>query len=103
MKSRFLEGAAGDLAANHKYYHDASEGLGDQFVADARTSVQFLERFPESAPVVSGPVRGKILTRFPHTLLYVIHENEIVILAVAHQRQDRDEWLRVVEARRSGG
>ncbi len=45
----------------------------------------------------------KTLVRFPHTLLYVIEGNEVVILAVAHQRQDFHEWLQIVGGRRPGG
>lgn len=103
MKSRFHEAAAVDLADNYQYYDEASPGLGDQFVADTRAAVKFLEQFPQAAPEISGDVRGKTLTRFPHTLLYVVHAQELVILAVAHQRQDRHEWLRIVRARRPGG
>lgn len=47
-------------------------------------------------------MRVKSLVRFPHSLLYVIEENEVVILAVAHQRQDFDAWVEVVKTRRSG-
>lgn len=103
MKSRFHEYAAADLTDNYRYYNEASAGLGDQFVAEAQAAVEFLEQFPHGAPEISSDLRGKILMRFPHTLLYVIHENEVVILAVAHQRQDRDEWLRIVQGRRPGG
>ena len=67
MKSRFHEDAAAELADNYRYYDEASPGLGDQFVADARAAVGFLEQFPKGAEV-SGDLRGKILTRFPHTL-----------------------------------
>lgn len=102
MKSRFHEGAEADLADDYRYYNDAYSGLGDQLVAEVRAAVEFLEQFPQGAPELSGEIRGKTLVRFPHTLLYVIQSNEVVILAVAHQRQDFDEWLQVVRGRRPG-
>ena len=102
MKSRFHEAAEADLAEDYRYYEDASSGLGDQFVAEVRAAVQFLEQFPHGAPELSGEIRGKTLVRFPHSLLYVVDGNEVVILAVAHQRQDFHEWLQVVRGRRPG-
>jgi hypothetical protein len=36
-------------------------------------------------------------------LLYVIEKNDVVILSVAHQSQDLQEWLKIVRARRTSG
>ncbi len=102
MKSRFHEAAEADLSDDHRYYNQASSGLGDQLVAEVRAAVEFLEQFPKGAPELSGEIRGKTLVRFPHTLLYVIEGEEVVILAVAHQRQDFHEWLQIVQGRRPG-
>lgn len=103
MKSRFHEAAEADLAEDCRYYEDAFSGLGDQFIAEVRAAVQYLEQFPRGAPELSGEIRGKTLVRFPHTLLFVVDGNEVVILAVAHQRQDFHRWLQVVRGRRPGG
>jgi plasmid stabilization system protein ParE len=100
VKSRFHEAAERDLTSSFHYYNEATAGLGDQFVAEVRAAVQFLEEFPEGARIVAGNIRGKTLVRFPHTALYVVQQNEIVILAVAHQRQDFDAWIRIAQARR---
>jgi len=100
VKSRFHEAAEGDLTSTFSYYEEAMPGLGAQLVAEVRAAVGFLESYPEGARVLAGTIRGKTLVRFPHTLLYVIEENELVILAVAHQRQDFEEWLRIARDRR---
>lgn len=100
MKSRFHEAADQDVSRNFYYYNDATEGLGNQFIAELRAAVDFLEQFPQGARIVAGDMRGKALVRFPHTLLYVVHPTEVVILAVAHQRQDFDAWVKIAQARR---
>jgi len=100
VKSRFHEAAQRDLTDNFRYYNEATVGLGDQLVAEIRAAVEYLETYPEGAPVVAGPIRAKALVRFPHSLLYVVEKGEVVILAIAHQRQDFDEWLRVARDRR---
>jgi plasmid stabilization system protein ParE len=102
VKSRFHPGAQSDLAEDVEYYDLAAPGLGDRLLAEVRAAVGFLEAFPFGAPSVADEIRGKVLVRFPHTLLYVIEENEVVILGVAHQRQDLQAWLQIVRARRAG-
>ncbi len=62
----------------------------------------FSKRTPWRPPVLSGEIRGKPLGRFRHTLLYTLETNEVVILAVAHQRQDLETWLEIVLTRREG-
>jgi plasmid stabilization system protein ParE len=101
VRSRFHKGAEADLAEDVEYYDLASYGLGNRFLSEVQTAVAFVESFPEGAPSISGEVRGKGLNRFPHTLLYVIERNEVVILSVAHQSQDLQEWLKIVRYRRT--
>jgi plasmid stabilization system protein ParE len=102
VKSRFHDEAEADLLEDLLYYDDASSGLGDQLLSEVRTAVSFLESFPEAGPVVAGAIRAKTLVRFPHTLLYSLENDTILILAVAHQRQDREAWLQIVSNRRGG-
>jgi plasmid stabilization system protein ParE len=102
VKSRFHEDAQTDLAEDVGYYDLAASGLGDRLLAEIRVAVAFLEVYPMAARVLAGEIRGKALVRFPHTLLYSIEMNEVLILAVAHQRQDLRHWLEIVQARRNG-
>lgn len=53
---------------------------------------QILE-YPESAPVIRGEVRGKVVARFPYTLMYRVAAEAVVMLAVAHQRQRPEFWM----------
>jgi plasmid stabilization system protein ParE len=103
VKSRFHEGAASDLREAVDYYDMAAAGLGDRLVAEVRAAVGFLKTYPLGARRLTDDIRGKALVRFPHTLLYIIEKNEVVILAVAHQRQDIGSWFEIVRGRRGVG
>ena len=74
-------------------YEQASPGRGAAFLATVERAVTDLVAYPESAPVLSGPYRKKVLSRFPYTLIYRIKGNEIRILAVAHQKRRPYYWL----------
>ena len=102
MKSRFHEQAETDLAEAVGYYERQSLGLGSRLLAEVRAAVQFIEEFPMGAPSIDQQIRGKVLVRFPHTLLYLVGKAEIVILAVAHQNQDPEVWRIVVAGRWPG-
>jgi plasmid stabilization system protein ParE len=100
VKSRFHEAADADLTGAIAYYDTASAGLGDRLLAEVRAAIAYLEQFPMSAPILDDDIRGKVLVRFPHTLLYVIDDAQVLILAVAHQSQDVAAWLATVSDRR---
>jgi len=102
VKSRFHEEAEADVAGALAYYDGAASGLGDRLLAEIRAAVEYLEQFPLSAPLMGDEIRGKVLVRFPHTLMYVVDTGEVVILALAHQSQDVTAWLSVAHDRRSG-
>ena len=74
-------------------YEQGSSGRGAAFLAAVERAIADLLAYPESAPVLSGPFRKKVLTRFPYNLIYRIKGNEIRILAVAHQRRRPYYWL----------
>ncbi|HEV7427419.1 MAG TPA: type II toxin-antitoxin system RelE/ParE family toxin [Thermoanaerobaculia bacterium] len=74
------------------YYDAKVAGLGDRFLAEIKSATRYVERYPEIAPVIEEGVRAKVLTRFPYTLMYVIAEDEIFILAVAHQSRRPAYW-----------
>ena len=49
--------------------------------------------FQESAPVIRGEVRGKVVSRFPYTLMYRVEGGFVLVLAVAHQKQRPEYWI----------
>jgi plasmid stabilization system protein ParE len=102
VKSRFHEEADTDLTEAVEFYDRKSVGLGDRLVAEVRAAVAFIEEYPSAAAVIEQDIRGKVLVRFPHTLLYAIGEEEILILAVAHQSQDPETWREILHGRRPG-
>jgi plasmid stabilization system protein ParE len=102
VKSRFHNEAESDLAEAVEFYDGQAVGLGDRLVAEVRAAVAFIELYPDACAVIDQNIRGKVLVRFPHTLLYATDEEEILILAVAHQSQDRLTWRKILDGRRAG-
>jgi plasmid stabilization system protein ParE len=92
MKSRFHEAADAELLEAISYYDARVDGLGDRFLTEVKAATRYIERYPEIAPVIDQGVRAKVLARFPYTLMYVVAEDELFILAVAHQSRRPAYW-----------
>jgi plasmid stabilization system protein ParE len=62
-------------------------------MASVQDAIDQIVEFPESAPVIRSEVRGKIISRFPYTLMYRVEDDIILVLAVAHQKQRPEYWI----------
>lgn len=99
MKSRFHDAAEAELTEAVAYYDGKALGLGDQFLAEVKSATRNIEEYPEIAPIVDLGVRAKLLVRFPYSLVYVVDENGLFILAVAHQSRRPTYWADRLPAR----
>jgi toxin ParE2 len=93
MKSRFHEAAEVELAEAVEYYDSATEGLGNRLLTEVISAVEYIEEFPELAALGEHSVRRKVLARFPYSILYIIQQGELIILAVAHQSRRPNYWI----------
>lgn len=94
MKSRFVKPAEDELAEALDHYGQITPGLGDRFLGEVREAVRLIEEFPRNAPVIARQVRRKVVFEFPYSLFYIVASEEIVILAVAHQKRRPLHWKR---------
>ena len=62
-------------------------------MVEVQKAVDHILEYPESAPVILGDVRGKVIVRFPYTLMYRMVDDVVIILAVAHHRQRPEFWI----------
>lgn len=88
----FNEQARGELREAASYYGLESPSLRIAFLDAIDAALAQLLAYPESAPMVRGTVRRKLLSRFPYSLLYTLRSGEIRILAVMHQSRRPFYW-----------
>jgi plasmid stabilization system protein ParE len=62
-------------------------------MASVQDAMDQIVEFPESAPVIRGEVRGKVVSRFPYTLMYRVEDGFVLVPAVAHQKQRPEYWI----------
>jgi hypothetical protein len=55
-------------------------------------AVKQIQAFPESSPISLAPVRTKVLSAFPFSVIYWVTGDVIIVLAVAHHRRRPEDW-----------
>lgn len=75
-----------------RYYQAQSAGLGTEFLAEVKRTIDSIASHPKAAPKVKQDIRRRLLKRFPFGILYVATVDEIVILAVMHLRRRPGYW-----------
>jgi plasmid stabilization system protein ParE len=81
-----------DLAAAFQYYEAQQAGLGENFLAAARSSFDAVQRHPEMFAAVHGEVRRAVVSRFPYAVFYRIEKHRIVVLRLLHFARDPKKW-----------
>lgn len=92
-REAYTEAALEDILAIEGYLELQSPGLGDSFRGELNSFIDLLLEFPELAPVISPKgVRRRLLKRFPYAILYVLTQDLMLVLAVAHTSRPPGHW-----------
>lgn len=74
------------------WYEGRSQGLGAEFLRSLDAIIAQVQRQPTLYPLVFGTARRATLRRFPYSLIYTVHDNELLIAACIHSRRDPTRW-----------
>lgn len=95
---RFLDEAVSELQDAAAWYHERSEGLGLVFLGVIDSAVEVISRWPRSGALVDGvsddlEVRRTTIARFPYYIAYLATDDDLVVLAIAHERCQPKYWI----------
>lgn len=60
---------------------------------EAEIAAQRILEHPLAWQIEYDPVRRFVFNRFPYKMLYIIREQNIIVIAVAHQHRAPDYWV----------
>lgn len=89
---RLLPVAEKELQDAAQFYNDDRPGFGDQLIEEFEVLMERLGRHPESGPRISRRLRTAHLNDFRYSVIYRVEDEEILVVAVAHQSRKPGYW-----------
>ncbi len=93
MNLRVLDEAAAELAAAIARYESIESGLGVRLKEEVKSATDWISVHPELPRVRSQGHRRLNLRIFPYYIAFLVHEEEIWVLAVAHPAKLPEYWI----------
>lgn len=97
LRIRFSAAAIAELEAAASWYEEQRPGLGLAFVDAVDATLVRVADWPRSGSPVPDvaddlDVRRVPVARFPYNLPYIVHEDFVDVLAVAHDHRRPGYW-----------
>ena len=92
MNIRILSCAEQEFVEAVDYYNEQSPGLGYEFAAEVKASLERIAFFPEAWAKFSGRSRRCKTKRFPYGILYQVRGDLVLVGAIMHLGRDPRRW-----------
>lgn len=75
-----------------EFYEDRCSGLGLDFEREIKAAVECIRQSPDRWPVHEDGTRRCLIHRFPYFVVYVLHQDQVWVVAFAHCRRRPGYW-----------
>ena len=90
----FLPAAQREFEEAVNYYDRHGFDLGDEFSREIYETIQRILANPETWPRAPRNTRKCLVHRFPFAVIYRVHPERVLIVAVAHHSREPGYWKR---------
>ena len=97
MKIRIISCAEQEFVAAVNYYNEQCPGLGYEFAAEVKNTLNRILEFPEAWPKLSDRARRCITNKFPFGIIYQIRQDCILVVAIMHMKRNPVLWQDRIE------
>ena len=84
--------ASDEVAQAFDWYSKVDPEVGDRFKIEFDRAEQLVQRSPETWGRYLHNTRGFRFRGFPFVMAYIIRDNRIIVIAVAHTRRKPGYW-----------
>ena len=92
MTVDFLRPAENELFETIEYYNLQSEGLGLEFAAEVKRTIERIMQFPNAWTSLSERTRRCRTNRFPYAVIFQIRGNLILVIAIQSLHAHPESW-----------
>jgi hypothetical protein len=89
---RYLLPAEEEMTESALFYEEQSQGLGVEFLDDVQHAIDRLRENLMLGQELLDDLRRSLLLRFPFSIIYTVKPDNLLIIAVAHQRRRPEYW-----------
>jgi plasmid stabilization system protein ParE len=84
--------ARADFDEAFDWYEQQRTGLGVEFAERVHAAFESISAMPELHAPIYRDVRRALVRRFPYSVIYRIRGDQVVVLAVFHNKRDPRTW-----------
>ena len=84
--------AKAEFYAAEKWYADISTELAERFAQAVDDGLETIAQYPFRFPVVHKGKRRAFVRRFPYSLVYLVEDARIVMIACFHGKRNPRHW-----------
>ncbi|MBU3935830.1 type II toxin-antitoxin system RelE/ParE family toxin, partial [Patescibacteria group bacterium] len=84
--------AKSELTEAISYYNAQSEGLGYEFAAEVKRTLERIVQYPDAWSKLSNRTRRCRANRFPYGVIYQNRKGTLLIVAVMHLSREPETW-----------
>lgn len=88
----FTADARDELQEAILYYQGEAPGLGADLLAEVEIILSLIGEHPELGSPYESGTRRLLLRHFPYSIVYLVAEEQVTIVAIAHQRRRPGYW-----------
>ena len=92
MEIVFLPVARVELADAISYYNSQSEGLGYEFAAEVKRTLERIVHYPDEWFKLSKRTHRCRTNRFPYGIVYQVRKEILLIVTVMHLSREPETW-----------
>lgn len=92
MRIKFLPPAKTEFMDAIFYYNRQSEGLGYEFAAEVKRTLERIVQYPDAWFKLSKRTRRCRTNRFPYGVIYQVRKEILLIVAVMHLSREPETW-----------
>jgi plasmid stabilization system protein ParE len=92
MEIIFLPPAKAELNDATSHYNTQSEGLGYEFAAEVKKTLERIVQYPDAWFKLSKRTRRCRTNRFPYGVIYQVRKETLLIVAVMHLSREPESW-----------
>jgi plasmid stabilization system protein ParE len=81
-----------DLEDAFEWYESQSASLGSEFVRAIDACISSIGRNPLAYQIIHQQTRRVLVRRFPYSLLYIVEDDKIAIIACLHSKRNPNDW-----------